>query len=442
MGRNMGKSVRVSQFIHQLGEMAKTMPDNRAGHHNQRYELQDAVRGAFAVFCMQSESFLAHQRALLQQKGRSNLESVFQMESVPSDTHIRNLLDGVPVGHFEAAYDWLWQRLLATGKVEPFQFMGRRLLVGVDGIQYFSSAKINCRQCSHQETDGGVRYRHRALTALVVHPEQSEVLPLAPEFLLPQDGTDKQDSELAAAKRWLPRQGAWLREQGAVILGDDLFSHQPFCEVVLAEELAFILVCKPSSHETLYSWVSAIEGGGKVPAVRRRVWNGRHGEIWGYRYLNELPLRAGDDGLRVNWCELTISHEQSGEQLYHNSFVTNLPLNNQTVQDVTQAGRARWKHENEGHNVLTTRGYHIKHNFGHGQMHLSTVLFSLNLLAFFLHTLLQLVDTHYQQIRAALGARRTFFEDVRSLMRWQLFTSWEALIQFMADGLGLAPAPD
>jgi hypothetical protein len=211
MERKMGRSVRVSQFIKKLGEMAQTMPDSRAGRHNQRYELQDAVRGAFSVFCMQSESFLAHQRALTRQKGRSNLESVFQMKSVPSDTHIRNLLDGVPVEQFEAAYDWLWQRLLAIDTVGPFRLMGRRLLVGVDGIQYFSSAKIHCEQCSRQEVDGGVRYSHRALTALVVHPEQQEVLPLAPEFLLPQDGTDKQDSELAAAKRWLPRHGAWLR---------------------------------------------------------------------------------------------------------------------------------------------------------------------------------------------------------------------------------------
>jgi len=69
-------------------------------------------------------------------------------------------------------------------------------------------------------------------------------------------------------------------------------------------------------------------------------------------------------------------------------------------------------------------------------------MFSLNLLAFFLHTYLDLVDWHYQQIRAALGARRTFFEDARSLMRWQIFANWEDLIQFMADGLELPPVPD
>ena len=31
----MGKRGRVSQFIKKLGEMAQTMPDNRAGWHNQ-----------------------------------------------------------------------------------------------------------------------------------------------------------------------------------------------------------------------------------------------------------------------------------------------------------------------------------------------------------------------------------------------------------------------
>jgi hypothetical protein len=422
--------------------MAQAMPDKRAGRHNQKYEMKDVVRGAFSVFFMQSGSFLAHQRAVKQKRGRSNLESVFQMDQVPSDNHIRALLDAVPATDFEAAYRWLWARLADKDTVAMYRVLGGRLLVGVDGIQFFSSSKIHCPQCGQQEKDGQMRYNHRALTALVVHPNQSEVLPLPPEFLLPQDGVDKQDSELAAAKRWLPRQAEWLRQQKAIMLGDDLFSHQPYCELVLTLGLDFILVCKPSSHETLYGWLAGIERGGKVPEISRRVWNGRHGEIWRYRYVNDLPLRAGDDGLRVNWCELTISHELTGEQLYHNTFVTSLLLDDRLVKEVTHAGRARWKHENEGHNVLTTRGYHIKHNFGHGQTHLATVMFSLNLLAFFLHTFLHLVDTTYKRIRDALGARRTFFEDVRSLMRWQIFDSWEALLHFMAVGLDLEPAPD
>ena len=275
----------------------------------------------------------------------------------------------------------------------------------------------------------------------MVHPEQHEVLPLMPEFIVRQDGAEKQDCELAAAKRWLSKQEAWLKEQEAILLGDDLFSHQPFCELVVKAEVAFILVCKPASHKLLYQWIEGMEEGGTLNEIVQRKWNGRHGELWRYRWACDVPLRAGDDGMRVNWCELTITHETEGTRLYKNSFVTNLDVDEGSIKPITHAGRARWKHENEGHNVLTTRGYHIKHNFGHGKEHLATVMFTLNLLAFFLHTFLLLVDMRYKAVREELVARRTFFGDIRSLMRYQVFESWEKLLHFMAVGLEVESPP-
>ena len=35
-----------------------------------------------------------------------------------------------------------------------------------------------------------------------------------------------------------------------------------------------------------------------------------------------------------------------------------------------------WKIENEGFNTLKNHGYHLKHNFGHGQQHLSEAFFT------------------------------------------------------------------
>ncbi len=438
----MSQKAWVSQFIKQLGEVADTLPDKRAGRHNQLYQMIDAARAAFSVFFSQSPSFLAHQRDMKRRQGRSNAESVFQMGRIPSDNQIRNMLDPTPATAYEPCYLWLWKRLERGGSLERYRALDNRLLVGIDGIEFFSSTKIECAHCYQQEVEESTHYSHRALTALVVHPKQTEVLPFIPEFIRPQDGVEKQDSEIAAAKRWLQRHKPWLQEQAVVILGDDLFSHQPFCELLIAAELGFILVCKPDSHTLLYEWIEGMERGGKLAEVTQRVWNGRHGEIWRYRYALDVPLRAGDDGLRVNWCDLTITHELSGERLYHNSFITNLPVDDEQVKPITHAGRTRWKHENEGHNVLTTKGYHIKHNFGHGQEHLASVLFTLNLLAFFLHTFLQLVDTIYKKVRAELGARRTFFNDVRALMRYGEFESWETLLHFMAIRLELEPAPD
>lgn len=437
----MSQKARVSQFLEQMGGISAELPDKRKGHHNQKYEMEDAVRGAFSVFFTQSASFLAHQRDMARRQGQNNIASVFGASSVPSDNHIRNLLDGVPADQFAPLYEWIWSELVSEEQLDDYRVLGGRLLVGIDGIRYFSSSRIHCEQCSRSEIGETMRYHHQALTALVVHPQQHEVLALMPEFIMPQDGSEKQDCELAAAKRWIGKQRAWLQEQEAVILGDDLFSHQPFCELVTAAQLAFILVCKPSSHELLYQWLEGMEQGGTLDEIVQRKWNGRYGEIWRYRWACDVPLRSGDDGLRVNWCELTITHETDGTRLYQNSFVTNLDVDATTVKAITHAGRARWKHENEGHNVLTTRGYHIKHNFGHGKQHLATVMFTLNLLAFLLHTFLLLVDCRYRSVREELVARRTFFSDIRSLMRYQVFESWEKLLYFMAVGLEVEPPP-
>ena len=78
----------------------------------------------------------------------------------------------------------------------------------------------------------------------------------------------------------------------------------------------------------------------------------------------------------------------------------------------------RWKTENENHNVLKTKGYHLEHNFGHGQDHLAAIILTLNLLAFLFHTVLHLVDESYQQIRLKRGTRRGFFQDVLCLTLW------------------------
>ena len=42
------------------------------------------------------------------------------------------------------------------------------------------------------------------------------------------------------------------------LLGDDLYSKQPFCALALAQGFNFILVCKPDSHPKLYERVSLL----------------------------------------------------------------------------------------------------------------------------------------------------------------------------------------
>lgn len=71
------------------------LPDVRT-RPNRIYEMADAALGSFAVFSVQSPSFLAHQQELQRRQGQNNARSLFGPDQVPSDGQIRNLLDPAP----------------------------------------------------------------------------------------------------------------------------------------------------------------------------------------------------------------------------------------------------------------------------------------------------------------------------------------------------------
>ena len=120
-----------------------------------------------------------------------------------------------------------------------------------------------------------------------------------------------------------------------------------------------------------------------------------------------------------------------GKCTYHNSWVTDLAVDEGNVREVVRGARARWKIENEGFNTLKNHGYHLEHNFGHGHQYLSEAFFVLNLLAFFVHQILELTDRLYQSCRGGFSARREFWNAIRASFRLLLFDSWEQVLTRM-----------
>ena len=254
---------------------------------------------------------------------------------------------------------------------------------------------------------------------------------------MPQDGQAKQDCERAAGKRWLRKHAAQVAPHGVTLLGDDLYSNQPLCALALQEGYNFIFTCKPDSHPKFYERVAFWQATDAIAVREEQHWNGRFTEVTRVRYLNAVLLRSGDAAMSVNWSDLTVINATTGEQLYYNSWITNHRLTADNVVHIAQAGRGRWKIENENNNVLKTKGYHLEHNFGHGKQYLAAFLLSLNLLAFLFHTVLEWSDTQYAVLRRVLARRQTFFQDIQALMRYMVFDSWQHLMAFMIRGLEL-----
>lgn len=422
-------------------KMAK-LSDYRQPSNGTKYEVQDAVLSAYSVFFMQSPSFLAHEQERKRERSKNNLESLFGVYKTPTTNQIKNILDLLPPKEMGAVFWEVYEKLVEANYLDDFRGINGTFLCGMDGTEYHSSYKVCCENCNRKQKGEQTLCTHNVIAPVLVAPGRTEVVSLEPEFIWPQDGSEKEDCEQNAIKRWIERNHQRFAPYTLTILADDLHSRQPTCELLLEKKLNFILVCKESSHATLYAEIDLLSRlDGAISCLQTRTWNGRFHELARYRYASSLPLRAGDDALCINWCEVTLSNEQTGEILFKSAFITNFSLSDKTVVNVVRSGRARWKNENESHNTLKNHGYNLEHNFGHGDHYLSMILLCLNLLAFLTHTFIELSDAIFQAVRQELGSRKTFWNDVRALTRYQTFDSWSHLLNFMFTQLELQRPP-
>src|SRR3954469_20882481 len=281
----------LEKLLSELKEVCAGLEDKRQGP-GYRYTMADIGLAAFSVFFLQSPSCLGHQRALAEGHGRSNCQTLLGMAAIPSDSHIRQMLDGNSPGAFDGLFIKALETVAAADGLSAFQRLGGRLLIALDGTEHHCSRKIGCPQCStRRRSDGGVEGFPFFLGARVVPPGHAQVLPLPAEFITPQDGAEKQDCERAAAKRWLARHGAGITCFRPVYLGDDLYACQPIVCLIQESGGNFILTCKPDSHQTVTEYLTGVD----LQEHRRTVVQRGRKTTCVYRWLCEVPLRGTAD---------------------------------------------------------------------------------------------------------------------------------------------------
>jgi len=144
-------------------------PDKRRG--DVHYSMSDIGLSAFSLFFMQSESFLSYQRGLEEGRKTSNCHSLFGMNAIPTDNHIRSMLDPVHPSHLQPAFDGVLDALRRRGGLEAFQRLDGRMLIALDGTEYFCSQKLGCPQClTRKRSNGKTESYHSMLAATIVAP--------------------------------------------------------------------------------------------------------------------------------------------------------------------------------------------------------------------------------------------------------------------------------
>jgi hypothetical protein len=332
---------------------------------------------------------------------------------------MREILDEVDPEYLRPAFNQLFALAQRGKALENYVFLDGAFLISLDGTGYFSSSSIHCESCCQKNhRDGSITYHHQMLAPVLIHPDQKQVIPLAPEPIIMQDGVTKNDCERNAAKRLLPK----IREEHPhlkiIIVEDGLASNAPHIRLIRELDMGFILIAKEGDHESLFKRIEVENRLGTVTKFEMI-----EGEvIHRFRFINRICLNEANPDLFVNFLEYW---EISPGKTTHWSWVTHIELTQENAYKVMRGGRARWKIENETFNTLKNQGYAFEHNFGHGNKHLSVVFAYLMMLAFLADQLQEACCKVFKKALEILISRRALWEEMRGSFRSFLFENWD-----------------
>src|SRR5258706_8801423 len=423
--KKLQEKITFEALMEMLSEEFAQLPDHRRA--NSSYGLADVLRSAFAMFSLKSPSLLSFKEQTKQEE--QNLKAVYHIQAIPGDTQMRSALDPLVPAPLRAIFPKLFNKLNKAGVIKEYEYWKSHVIVSVDGVEHFSSTKVHCDHCTTRtHRNGETSYHHAGLAAVLVHPAQEEVFTLDFEPILKADGAKKNDCERNAAKRLCQDFDERYPDLKPLLVEDALYANAPHLRQITGYGWLFVLNVKPDSHESLARQFAGRRASGQVKELRLTDPQGiKHYFAW----TNGLCLCESAVDVTVNY----LLYEQTDKQgkVTRWTWITNLPLNVRSVENVMRAGRGRWQIENETFNTLKNQGYHFEHNYGHGTQNLATVLALLMLLAFTVDQMIQRCWRLFRQVRGGLRTKAKLWESVRSLFKVQFFPTMDALYRQIAD---------
>lgn len=396
--------------------------------------LVDHLMSAFGIFAFKFSSLLKFDRDVREDPESTiskNFHNLFGVEKVPDDSNMRQAIDIVTPNTIKHCFKSLIISALATEHVKQMAFYRNSFLLAVDGTGFFSSSKVNCENCCvKNHRDGTKSYYHQMLVGAIVHPDFKLVIPFAPEPILKQDGTTKNDCERNASKRFLNDVHTDLPDVEFTVVEDGISSNIPNITEILRHNMHFILMIKPGDHKSFFERVALREAEGLIKHLTKTTASA----ILEYRYANGIQLNEQKEKCIVNFIELKETNKKTNKVTIF-SWVTDYKVDKANVEILCKGGRARWKIENETFNTLKNQGYEFEHNFGHGYKHLSTNFGILMLLAFLVDQLAEFDCIEFISARAKRGTKYSLWESMRMVFMMIEVENWTTLFDIISGKL-------
>jgi hypothetical protein len=292
-----------------------------------------------------------------------------QQGAVPCNDTLDDYLGAVGTGPVAGLRAKAMSRLIRMRVLDGARVQGR-LVVCVDGTGYLVFRWRHCEHCLTRQAGDRVLYCHQALEAKALGPAQT-VLSLGTEFIDnrslaggPEPASEqkrKQDCELKASRRlW---QGVRQDFPHLKVLhsGDALSACGEGFQIAKDFNLSFVLVFKEGGLPALWREFQALLRLCPDNRLEEQEGGWRHE----YRWVDDLPYTDSD---KREWKLKAIQYQGKGPKGETSRWAflvsADLEVSQKTVRRLTwEAGRARWREENQGFNVQKNSGLNLEHAY-------------------------------------------------------------------------------
>ena len=285
---------------------------------------------------------------------------LFDSEGVPHGDTVNNLLCRVDVDQVQGCVHNMVKSLVRKKVLYNGRLMGKWYMLAIDGTWVMSSRKRHCDHCLTVTHGDSTTYYHPVLEAKIVLPSGLAISVMS-EFVendVPDAG--KQDCELKALYRLLRRLKEAFAQMDFCLLLDGLYPNGEVFQTCKDNDWAYIIVLKDDqlgSVQEEYKSLLQLEPTNRLNPPKEK---GSY-KTSEYRWASDIAYR--DTKGRDHIVHVVECRETDAGKTTKFKSITNIKPSKGNVQVLCEAGRCRWKIENEGFNVQKNQGYRLEHAY-------------------------------------------------------------------------------
>lgn len=334
---------------------------------------------------------------------------LFTTESLLHGDTLNKLLKRIPEECSQRLLILLVRALIRGRCLEKWRILSC-YSIAIDATGMIVYYQRHCEHCLTRKVSGGrIQYYHPVLEAKLVAPGLGLAFSIATEFIENpgemKNEKDKQDCELKAFRRLLPKLRKDFPQMPMCLLMDALYANEGVFKLCEQHKVAYLTTFKEGSMPATWKEYQVLKG----LAPQQRLCDSNEERTLEFSWANEIDY----NGRTLNALEMT--ETKGGVQTYYCAWLCIWLITKDNVKGLGLGGRGRWKIENEGFNSQKTGGYEMEHAFSTDNVAMKHFYYLLQI-AHIINQLMEKGSLLREKIRESMGSLRVFSERLWALM--------------------------